>query len=59
MKPNESNDSPLGILKTGTAISDSSSWLDSLVSQIRELREERKNPRPQVEITATSPKEDP
>jgi TonB family protein len=54
MKPNESNDPQSSIFKTGTTVSDSSSWLDSLVSQIRELREERKNPRPKVEITAES-----
>src|SRR5262249_11748702 len=52
MKPNESNDPRFGILKTGTTVSDSPSWLDSLFRQIRELREERKHPRPQVEITA-------
>jgi TonB family protein len=52
MKPNESNDSQFGILKTGTSVSDSPSWLDSLVRQLRELHEERKHPRPQVEITA-------
>src|SRR5206468_10243510 len=45
-------DPRFGILKTGTTISDSPSWLDSLRSQIRELREERKHPRPRVEITA-------
>ena len=52
MKPNEINDPQSGILKTGTSLSDSSSWLDSLISQIRELREERKHPRPQIKITA-------
>jgi protein TonB len=52
MKPNENNDPRFGILKTGTTVSDSPSWLDSLLSQIRELREERKHPRQQVEITA-------
>ncbi len=52
MKPNDSNDPRFGILKTGTTVSDSPSWLDSLRSQIRELREERKHPRPRVEITA-------
>src|SRR5262245_887813 len=51
MKPNEIND-PRSILKTGTSISDSSSWLDSLINQIKELREERKHPRPQIQITA-------
>src|SRR5215471_8382775 len=52
MKPNENNDPRFGILKTGTTVSDSPSWLDSLLSQIRELREEKKHPRPPVEITA-------
>jgi protein TonB len=49
---NDSNDPRFGILKTGTTVSDSSSWLDSLITQIKELREERKHPRPQVKITA-------
>jgi len=56
MKPNDSKDPRFDILKTGTTVSDSPSWLDSLISQIRELREERKHPRPQIEITA---KQDP
>src|SRR5262249_35784246 len=54
MKPNEINDPRFGILKTGTTVSDSPSWLDSLLSQIRELREEKKHPRPQIELTAQS-----
>jgi TonB family protein len=52
MKPNESNDPRFGILTTGTTVSDSSSWLNSLIQQIREIRAERKNPPPQIEITA-------
>ena len=52
MKPKDSNDPVFGILKTGTTVSDAPSWLDSLVSQIKELREERRHPRPQVQITA-------
>jgi protein TonB len=52
MKPNETNDPQFSIFTTGTSVSDSASWLDSLVKQVRELREERKHPRPQVEITA-------
>src|SRR6058998_341149 len=52
MKPNPTHEPAFGILKTGTTISDSASWLDSLLTQIRELRRERKHPRPSVEITA-------
>lgn len=52
MKPYEDNDPRFGILKTGTIVSDSPSWLDSLLTQIRELREERKHPRPPIAITA-------
>src|SRR5438876_11918453 len=52
MKPNPTHEPAFGILKTGTTISDSAFWLDSLLTQIRELRRERKHPRPQVEITA-------
>jgi protein TonB len=52
MKPNPHNDPRSGILSTGTSISDAPSWLDSLLRQIRELREERLHPRPRVEITA-------
>src|SRR5438876_5904424 len=52
MKPTPTNDPRFGILKTGTTVSDSPSWLNSLLSQIRELREERRHPQPQVKITA-------
>jgi len=52
MKPNPTNDPAPGILKTGTAVSDSASWFQSLFTQIRELRQERQHPRPRVEITA-------
>ena len=45
-------DLPSSILTTGTTISDAPSWFDSLLNQIRELRQERLHPRPQVEITA-------
>jgi len=51
MKPNDSAEE---VAFTGTRISDSSSWLSSLVRQLRELREERRNPPPRVEITAKS-----
>jgi len=52
MKPNQNNDPGFGIFKTRTILSDSPSWFDSLLHQIRELREERKHPRPRAEITA-------
>ena len=52
MNPNESKDPRFGILKTGTTVSDSPSWLDSLITQIRELREEKNHPQPKVAITA-------
>src|SRR5579884_2772872 len=52
IKPNPKDGLPSGILTTGTTLSDAPSWLDSLLRQIRELREERLHPRPQVEITA-------
>src|ERR1051326_2042938 len=52
MKPNPHNDPRGGIFTTATSVSDAPSWLDSLIRQIRELREERLHPRPQVEITA-------
>jgi periplasmic protein TonB len=52
MKPNPNNDLPSSILTTGTSISDAPSWLDSLLRQIVELREERLHPRARVQITA-------
>jgi len=52
MTPNKTNDPRFDIFKTGTSVSDSPSWLNSLRRQIRELREERKHPQPQVTITA-------
>jgi TonB family protein len=52
MKPNHDIDPRFGILKTGTTVTDAPSWFDSLLTQIRELIEERRNPRPPVEITA-------
>lgn len=48
MKPQ--NDSELGVFSTG-AINDSS-WFASLVKQLKELKEERRNPPPPVQITA-------
>jgi TonB family protein len=49
MKPNDANEP--GVF-SGTTVSDSSSWIGSLARQLRELREERKNPPAKVEITA-------
>jgi periplasmic protein TonB len=54
MKPNDDNG--FDIFRTGTSVSDPPSWFDSLLKQITDLREERRNPRPKVEITA---KQDP
>jgi protein TonB len=51
MNPNPNNDSQ-DIFKTGTTISEAPSWFDSLLKQIVERREERKHPRPQIQITA-------
>jgi TonB family protein len=42
------------IFTTGTTISDSKGWFGSLIRQIREYREERRNPTPRAEITAAS-----
>jgi len=50
MIPNDNSDPR--ILKTCTSLSDSPSWIDSLLKQIVDLRERRKNPQPQIEITA-------
>ena len=49
--PNDNNE--LGIF---SAVSNpaETSWMNSLIRQIREIREERKNPRQRVEITAKS-----
>jgi TonB family protein len=50
MKPNDPTEEV--VFTTGTRLSDSSSWFNSLVRQVRELREERRNPQTPVEITA-------
>src|SRR5687768_924456 len=53
MKPNDVNNDPQSVIfKTGTSITDSPSFLDSLLKQIRELWDERRNPQPKIEITA-------
>jgi TonB family protein len=52
MKPNENNELGESVFVTGTTVSDAGSWYHSLVKQLRELQEERRNPRPQVQITA-------
>jgi len=40
------------VFKTGTCVSDAGSWYSSLARQLREIREERRNPRTPVQITA-------
>jgi TonB family protein len=50
MKPNDSDER--GVFVTLTSISDTSSWWSSLVSQLKQLREERRNPPAPIEITA-------
>jgi len=52
MKPLENNEPEERIFKTGTSVTDAPSWFSSLVAQLRELREERRNPPPAIEITA-------
>ena len=50
MKPNDANDD--SIFLTKTTISDAPSWFSSLVHQVRELQEERRNPPKRAQITA-------
>jgi len=52
MKPNKTNESGESVFLTGTTVSDAGSWYHSLAKQLRELREERRNPPPPVHITA-------
>jgi periplasmic protein TonB len=52
MKPKETNEPGESVFITGTCVSDAGSWYTSLTRQIRELREERRNPKPPVHITA-------
>jgi len=53
MKPNDVNNDPQSVIfKTGTSVTDAPSFMDSLLKQIRELWDERKNPQPKIEITA-------
>ena len=40
------------IFVTGTSISDGGSWYDSLIRQVRQLQDERRNPRKPLELTA-------
>ncbi len=52
MKPNELNDADERIFVTGTTISEAGSWYISLVQQLREIRDARRNPKPPLQITA-------
>jgi TonB family protein len=46
------DDEPEMSVFTGISVVDSSSWFSSLVRQLKELRQERRNPPPPVQITA-------
>lgn len=50
MKPITPNED--GVFTTGTSLSGSDSWIASLVNQLKELLEERRNPPARLEITA-------
>src|SRR5437764_1295167 len=52
MKPNETNNADERVFVTGTSISDGGSWYKSLVQQLREIQETRRNPKPPLQITA-------
>src|ERR1051326_1751898 len=52
MKPTEANKPDESVLFSGTCVSDSGTVFNSLIQQIRELREERSNPHAPVQITA-------
>ena len=52
MKPNTIPEPGEGVFITGPSISDAPSWFSSLVSQLKQLREERRNPPAAVHITA-------
>lgn len=52
MKPNEMNEQDDRIFVTGTTISDGGSWYRSLVKQLREFQEARRNPPPVIQLTA-------
>jgi periplasmic protein TonB len=52
MKPNEANKPDEVVFVTGTTISDGGSWYTSLVQQLREFQEARRNPPTPPQITA-------
>src|SRR5437899_2433833 len=52
MKPNESNEKDEVVFVTGTTISDGGSWYKSLVQQLREFQEARRNPPAALQLTA-------
>src|SRR5579884_1289080 len=52
MKPNNANEPGESVFVTGTCVSDAEPWFKSLLRQIREFQEERRNPRTPVQITA-------
>src|SRR5262245_45982279 len=52
MKPNESNEQDERVFVTGTTLSDGVSWYSSLVQQLRDFQEARRNPPPALQLTA-------
>jgi|SwirhirootsSR2_FD_contig_51_1714009_length_1874_multi_5_in_0_out_0_1 TonB family protein len=52
MKPKVINEPGERVFVTGTTISEGGSWFNSLVEQLREMQEARRNPKPPVQITA-------
>jgi len=52
MKPNETNEQDERVFVTGTTLSDGGSWYQSLVKQLREFQEARRNPPQALQLTA-------
>jgi TonB family protein len=52
MKPKDIHEPEESLFKTGTSVTDAPSWFSSLVAQLKQLREERRNPPPAIEVTA-------
>lgn len=52
MKRKDNSEPDESIFKTGTGISDAPSWFSSIITQVRELWDERFHPRAPIKITA-------